>query len=129
MASPGREIRHGFGISRFEERKYPRVLLKLPIEYYSAKSQMKGVGYTGNASEGGLIIHLRKHLKAGQKMKLKLFFSSGFDMDAIETLSQVVWREKLETGEYRCGIKFIDISQEDMSKLSSFLKDHSDLSH
>jgi c-di-GMP-binding flagellar brake protein YcgR len=129
MANRGREIRPGFGIARFEERKYPRLLLDLPIEYYPAKSKIGGIGHTANASEGGLIIYLRKHFKVGQLMKMKVFFSSGPSLNSIEILSRVVWTEKLETGEYRCGIKFIDISQEDMSKLSSFLKDHSDLSH
>lgn len=129
MANRGREIRHGFGIARFEERKHQRFLLDLPIEYYPAKSKIGGTGHAANASEGGMIIYLRKRFKVGQRVKMKVFFSSGPSLNTVEILSRVVWTEKLETGEYRCGITFIDISQEDMSKLSSFLKDHSDLSH
>ncbi len=43
-------------------------------------------------------------------------------MNTVETLSQVVWTEKLKDAEYRCGMKFVDISAEDMDKLSSLLK-------
>jgi c-di-GMP-binding flagellar brake protein YcgR len=49
-------------------------------------------------------------------------------MNTVETVSQVVWTEKLKDAEYRCGMKFVDISPEDMNKLSSFLKKLSPLS-
>ncbi len=126
MADRGREKRHGFGIARFEERNYAR--LDLPMEYYPTKPKIEGTREKGNATEEGMIIYLRKDFDAGQLLKLKLFLSSGPSLDAIEMLSKVVWTEKLENEEYRCGMKFMDISQEDMSKLSSFLKDLSDLS-
>ena len=129
MADRGGEIRYSFGIARFEERKHPRFLLDLPIEYCPAKSKIGGTGHTANASEGGMIIYLREHFKVGQLMKMKLFFSSGPSLNTIEILSKVVWTEKWEPTEYRCGITFIDVSQEDMSKWSSFLKDLSDSSH
>lgn len=129
MAKAGREISHGFGVAKFEERKHPRFSLSLPIEYYLAKSKIRGTGHTANASEGGTIIYLRYYFKVGQLVKLKLFFSSGHSLNTIEIVSQVIWVERLETGEYRCGIKFIDISEEDMSKWNSFLKDLSDFSH
>jgi c-di-GMP-binding flagellar brake protein YcgR len=58
-----------------------------------------------------------------------LFFASGPEVNTVETLSQVIWTEKLKDAEYRCGMKFVDISPEDMDKLSSFLKKLSPLSH
>ena len=123
-----RGVKHGYGVARFEERNHPRFLLNLPVEYYSARPKMKGMGHTDNASEGGMIIYLRKHFRAGQMMKLKLFFTSGFSMDTIEMLSRIIWTKKLEA-EYLYGIKFIDISPEDLNKLNAFLKDHFELSH
>jgi hypothetical protein len=39
MAIQGREIRDGFGIARFEERKYLRFLLDLLIEYHSNRQE------------------------------------------------------------------------------------------
>ena len=129
MANQEREMKHHFGVAKFEERANPRFLLNLPVEYYPAKSKTRRKGRTENASEGGLIVYLRKHFKVGDLLKLRLFFASGPEVNTVETLSQVVWTEKLKDAEYRCGMKFVDISAEDMDKLSSFLKKHSPLSH
>jgi c-di-GMP-binding flagellar brake protein YcgR len=126
MANARREISHD---SRFIERKHPRFSLKLPIEYYPTKSKIGGTGHTANASEGGTTIYLRKHFKVGHLIKLRLFFSSSSGLNTIEIVSKIVWAEKLETGEYRCGIKFMNISEEDMSKWGCFLKNLSDFSH
>jgi c-di-GMP-binding flagellar brake protein YcgR len=126
MATVRREISHD---SRFIERKHPRFSLKLPIEYYPTKSKIGGTGHTANASEGGTTIYLRKHFKVGHLIKLRLFFSSSSGLNTIEIVSKIVWTENLETGEYRCGIKFVNISEEDISKWSSFLKNLSDLPH
>jgi c-di-GMP-binding flagellar brake protein YcgR len=128
MANRGREVKHHFGVAKFEERANPRFLLNLPVEYYPAKSKTRNTGHTENASQGGLIVYLRKHFKVGDLLKLRLFFSSGPAMNTVETVSQVVWTEKLKDAEYRCGMKFVDISPEDMNKLSSFLKKLSPLS-
>jgi hypothetical protein len=129
MARREGEIEQHFGVAKFEERAHPRFLLNLPVEYYPAKSNARRTGHTENASEGGLIVYLRKHFKVGDLLKLRLFFSSGPAMNTVETLSQVIWTEKLKDAEYRCGMKFVDISSEDLDKLSSFLKKLSPLSH
>jgi hypothetical protein len=129
MANQERDLKHRFGVAKFEEREHPRFLLNLPVEYYPASSNSRRMGCTGNASEGGLIVYLRKHFKVGDLLKLRLFFASGAGVNTVETLSQVIWTEKLKDAEYRCGMKFVDISTEDMNKLSSVLKNLSPLSH
>jgi c-di-GMP-binding flagellar brake protein YcgR len=129
MANRGREIKHRFGVAKFQERKYPRFLLNLPVEYYLAESDIQGTGHTGNASEGGLILYLRKNFRVGDLLKLKLFFSSAAGMNTVELLSQVMWTEKLENKEYRCGMKFVGISPKDMENFNRFLKDFTAISH
>lgn len=129
MANRGREIRRHFGVAKIEDRKHPRFLLNLPVEYYLAESDVRGTGHTGNASEGGLILYLRKHFRVGELLKLKLFFSSGAGMNAVELLSQIMWTEKLENKEYRCGMKFVGISPKDMENFNRFLKDFTAVSH
>ncbi len=129
MANRARGMKHHFGVAKFEERAHPRFSLNLPVEYYPAKSNTRRTGHTQNASEGGLIVYLRKHFRVGDLLKLRLFFSSGRAMNTVETVSRVVWTEKLKDAEYRCGMKFVDISPEDMDKLSSFLKNLSPVSH
>jgi hypothetical protein len=70
MANREKELKERFGVAKFVERAHPRFLLNLPVEYYPATSNIQGKGYTGNASEGGLIVHLRRHLKVGDLLKL-----------------------------------------------------------
>jgi len=95
----------------------------LPIEY--ARSDL-GVshGEALNASEGGLLICLLEKMEVGQYLSLKLFFSSGFEFNAIETLVKVVWVDVHlgeDWGDYRSGVMFVDISPGDLEKLRFFL--------
>jgi hypothetical protein len=129
VARRERETKHHFGVAKFEERAHPRFLLSLPVEYYPASIDTRGTGHTANASQGGLIVYLRRRFKVGDLLKLKLFFSSGPALNTVESVSQVIWTEKLKDAEYRCGMKFVDISTEDMDKLNSFLGKLSPLSH
>jgi len=62
-------------------------------------------------------------MEIGQKPNLKLFFSSGSELNSIEMLAEVVWMNtELGEGEklYRSGVRFIKIP-EDMTKLKTFL--------
>jgi hypothetical protein len=63
-------------------------------------------------------------MKIGQHLSLKLFFTSGSELNMMEILNQVVWKDIL-SGEsrenYRTGVKFVDISLEDQCTLKSFL--------
>jgi len=129
MAQRDREGGYHYGVAKFEERAHPRFLLNLPVEYYPTKSALRGLGYTGNASEGGLILYLRMHVKAGDFLKVRLFFFSETEMNTIEMLSQVIWAEKMEKNEYRCGIKFVEVSPTDWEKFNRFLKNLSPISH
>jgi hypothetical protein len=55
---------------------------------------------------------------------LKLFLSLGSELNTIEVLAEVVWMDiHLDKGwgDYRCGVNFIDIFQEDMTKLKKFI--------
>lgn len=111
------------GVARFEERKYPRFLLNLPIEYSRIKGVQKEAGYTVNASQGGLMVTLSEKLEVGELLKIKVFFSFGPEMNSIETLSRVVWINRGEREEeYRTGVQFLEISPEDQNRLANFLQ-------
>jgi len=79
-----------YGIVNFEKRRHPRFNVDLPIEY--ARSDL-GVshGEAINTSEGGLLVYFPERIEVGQYLSLKLFFSSGFEFNTIETLVKVVW--------------------------------------
>jgi c-di-GMP-binding flagellar brake protein YcgR len=78
-----------------------------------------------NASEGGLLIYFPEQMEIGQHLKLKLFFPSGHDLNTIEALVEVVWMDiqvGKDWGEYRTGVRFVDISQESLDKLKNFMR-------
>jgi c-di-GMP-binding flagellar brake protein YcgR len=113
-----------YGIANIERRKYPRFSIDLPIEYYQMNSTVPHPGRAINSSEGGLLVYLPEPIEIGQHLRLKLFYSSDSRLNAIETLVEVVWKDihlDKEWGDYRSGVRFIDISSEDLSKLKRFL--------
>jgi c-di-GMP-binding flagellar brake protein YcgR len=108
------ETKPRYGIANLERRRYRRFPVRLPIEYYRADSPI---------SEDGLQILFPEQMEIGQNLNLKLFFSSGSELNTIETLAEVVWiNTQLGEGEkhYRSGVRFINISPEDVTKLKNF---------
>ena len=113
-----------YGTVNFEKRRHPRFNVDLPIEYGKADLILKQ-GRAVNASEGGLLVYLPERMEIGQHLRLKSFFSSGRELKTIETLVQVVWVDihlGEDWGDYRTGVKFVDISPENLDTLRSFLK-------
>jgi hypothetical protein len=113
-----------YGIVNFEKRQHPRFNVDLPIEYSKSDLIVKH-GRAANASEGGLLVYLPERMEIGQHLSLKSFFSSGSELKTIETLVQVVWVDihlGKDWGDYRTGVKFVDISLENMDTLKTFLK-------
>jgi c-di-GMP-binding flagellar brake protein YcgR len=120
-----KETKPRYGIVNIERRKYRRFPVRLPIEYYRADSPINQTSETLDASEGGLQILFPEQMEIGQNLNLKLFFSSGSELNTVEILAEVVWiNTELGEGEkhYRSGVKFINISPEDMTKLKKFLE-------
>jgi c-di-GMP-binding flagellar brake protein YcgR len=125
MNKEGKEGRAQFGIANFERRKTPRFSMDLPVEYspVDSGSRLVGTGRTGNASEGGLMLYLPGELKVGQSLRIKLYFTSDPGLDSIEVLAEVVWVEFpfAKEGDHRYGVRFLEISPEDLSRLKNFL--------
>jgi c-di-GMP-binding flagellar brake protein YcgR len=114
------------GVVSFEKRGHPRFSIALPIEYWQIDKPKSRPGQTIDVSEGGLLLHLSESMEVGQVFRLTLFVPSGADLDSILALVQaeVVWKDTNagKDGGYRVGVKFVDISPEDMDKLKNFLK-------
>jgi len=109
-------------VVNYENRRYPRFDIHLPIEYYQIKSS---IAHTGNISEGGFLIYFPEEKDVNQYLSLKLFFSLGSELDTIRALVKVVWMGSrlIKDGQhYPYGVKFIDISPEDGTKLRNFLR-------
>ncbi len=102
---------------------YPRFLLHLPIEYLPLDSPASYLSHSINASEGGLMICLHERLAVGKHLQLKIFFSSGPNLLAINPLVQVMWADEQlgEDKSYRHGVRFVDLTSEDVQKFRDFL--------
>jgi hypothetical protein len=86
-----KEAKPRYRIAIFERRRYRRFIIQLPIEYDRADSPIKQTGQALDGSEGGLQILFSEQMEIGQNLKLKLFFSSGSELNIIEMLVEVVW--------------------------------------
>jgi c-di-GMP-binding flagellar brake protein YcgR len=123
MKTAERETKPRYGIANFERRTYRRFPISLPIEYYRADSPGNRPGQALDASEGGLQILFPEQVEIGQNLKLKLFFSSESQLNTIEMLVEVVWVNTPPADgqkHYRSGVRFVNISPEDMTKLKTF---------
>jgi len=118
-----KETKLRYGTVNFEKRKHPRFSIDLPVEYSRTDLFVKH-GRAINASEGGLLLYLPEQAEIGQHLRLKLFFTSDAGLNAIETLVEVAWMDIYmgkDWGDYRVGVRFVEISTEDMGKLKNFL--------
>ena len=108
-----------------ERRINPRFNVDLPIRYYKPDSTTGRNGRAMNVSEGGILIHLPDRMEIGQMMKLKLSFLSSLDLESVEAVTEVIWWDfdLWEVwGDYRSGMKFVNMSSEDNEKYKNFLK-------
>jgi c-di-GMP-binding flagellar brake protein YcgR len=112
------------GMANLERRRYPRFIVDLPIEYYRINSSIGHAGRGLSISEGGLLIYFPEEIEVDQHLRLKLFLSSGAESNTIEVMAEVVWNDihlGKGWGDYRCGVKFIDVPPDDLAKLKIFL--------
>ena len=117
------ESKPSYGIVNFEKRRYPRFNVDLPMEY-TWRDLVAKQGRVINASQSGLLVYCSEQMEIGQALRLKLFFPSGSELNMMEIVNKVVWMDVYkgqDWGDYRSGVKFMDISPVDVDKLKSFL--------
>jgi c-di-GMP-binding flagellar brake protein YcgR len=122
---PEKEAKTRYGTLNLERRKYPRFSVDLPVEYYRVDSTAGITGRALNIGEGGLLIYFPEKVEVGQRLRVRLFFSVGSALNTIEVLAEVAWVDiQIDEGwgDVRSGVKFVDISPDDMNKLEGFLK-------
>jgi len=125
MGEEEKDSKLQYGIVNFERRRSPRFSVDLPIEYSCLDSSSRNTGRTGNASDGGLMLFLGDPVEVGVNLRIRVFFPSEARLDSIEVLAEVVWTEIAfgKEKDHRCGVRFVEIASEELSKLKSFL-DH-----
>jgi c-di-GMP-binding flagellar brake protein YcgR len=114
-------IQEGNGKDR---RKYPRIVLDLPLEYRVMNVPNAYGGLVVNVSEMGLLIESVKDIPVGTKLNIAVLFPKEFELTNFEVLAEVVRKEmylKEDWEGYQCGLKFISIREDDNCKLRQLL--------
>lgn len=107
----------------FEKRKHPRCKVDLPVEYRRRDLVVK-YDRVVNASESGLMTYLSEQVEVGQHLRIRLFFPLSSGLSVIEMVTQVVWMEShpgKHWGDHRTGVRFIEISPDDLCNLKNYL--------
>jgi c-di-GMP-binding flagellar brake protein YcgR len=113
-----------YGATHPERRKYPRFNVDLPIQYNKIDSSTSRNGRVMNLSEGGMLIQSHERMEIGRHLKSEFSFIRGCEFGTIKTLAEVVWQDIFMTeawGDYRHGLKFLEVSGKDKVKLDDFL--------
>lgn len=112
------------GVVTIEKRRFPRFTVDLPVKYSELKVRKKQGGIAHDASEGGLLVYLQEKFPLGTRLKIEVFFSHGFRLTPIKAEAEIVWadiRGPEDWGEFKYGLKFVNIGKDDFSKLKWLL--------
>ncbi len=106
-----------------KRRRYPRIVIDLPLEYWTEDNpHARHGGIARNASQLGFLIHSIENMRIGTRLKVALFYASGYELANLETFAEVIWKSvEKEKGMFIYGLKFIGIYNEDSDKLKGLL--------
>jgi PilZ domain len=118
-----KEAKPRYGIVNLETGRSRRFPVHLPVEYYRVDSPINQTREALDGSEDKLQILFPEQMEIGQTLHLKLFFTSGSELNTIEMLAQIIWINALAGDEKHCpsGVRFINISPGGTTKLKTFL--------
>jgi hypothetical protein len=114
-----------------ERRKYPRIVINLPLEYQEKEEDpcLRGAMVV-NASKGGFLIESTRDMPVGTELSITLLFSREFQLTSFKAVTKIVRKEphskENSNGNqywegYLYGLEFIQISDEDRWKLNGLL--------
>lgn len=117
---------------KLEQRQNNRILLSIPVNYkvYQIENleqdiRDKVLGLKAEVQDlslGGTQVVSSQALPPGSILELKLDLA---DMGNVQTVAKVIWtRPDLENspGDYRSGIQFVPVHEEDLQKLEDYFK-------
>ena len=65
-------------------------------------------------------------MKIGDLLKIEIFFANGLEFNSIQAIAKVVWFDlaaKESWGEYRYGLQFQSIEEQDFERLKLLLRE------
>jgi c-di-GMP-binding flagellar brake protein YcgR len=107
-----------------ERRRSPRLFIELPLEYRVVNAPYSHGGLVVNVSEVGLLINSIKNMPVGTKLNIEVLFPKEFELANFKVLAEIIWKDihfEEDGEEFRYGLKFIQISEEDRLKLKQLL--------
>ena len=117
-----------------EKRRYPRVLINLPVNFRMIGELKAAPGVVLNASEAGFLIQTFKDMPIGTRIDIKVLFKvlfpKGVKFTNIKAIATIIWKDTYwwEDWEgYQYGVKFIQILDENYRKLKLILNNRSNL--
>jgi len=102
-----------------EKRKYPRVYMDLPVDYWVKNESYAHGGIVVDASETGFLIYSVEDIPIGTKLKIAVLFPREYELANFEVAAEIIRKKARERGEegYQYGIRFTKILKEDYRKL------------
>jgi len=113
-----------------ERRKYPRVLINLPLNFRMTENPNLYPGLSINASEAGLLIHTLKNMPIGIRLNIEVLFAKDFQLSNLQGIVEIIWKDNYfwkDCRGYKYGLKFTQISNEDYMKLKVLLSNQYNL--
>jgi hypothetical protein len=113
-----------------ERRRYPRIVINLPLEYQEKDDSCLRGGIVVNAGEGGFLIESTRDIPVGTELNVTVLFSKGFELANFKAVAKIVRKERYSKEDskgnqywegYQYGLEFIQISDEDRWKLNYLL--------
>jgi len=113
-----------------EKRRYPRVLISMPLNFRMAEDSNQSAGLVINASEVGLLIQTFKDMPIGEKIAIEISFPKGAKPIKFSAITEIIWKDLYiwdDWEAYQYGLKFTQISYEDYLRLKQILSSQSNL--
>ena len=113
-----------------EKREFSRIIITLPVDFWTGDGANIVPGIVLNMSIGGLLIQSFKDLPTGLKIDIKVLFSQVLGITDFKAVAEIIWKD-IDIWEgwegYQYGLKFVQISDEERIKLEKVLNNRSTL--
>jgi hypothetical protein len=109
-----------------ERRRYPRIVINLPLEYQEKDDSCLRGGIVVNAGERGFLIESTRDISVGTELSITVLYPTGFELANFKVVAKIVRKEPYWKGNqywegYQYGLEFIKILEEDRWKLDLLL--------
>jgi hypothetical protein len=113
-----------------ERRRYPRIVINLPLENQEKDDSCLHGGIVVNAGEGGFLIESTRDIPVSTELSITVLFSKGFELANFKAVAKIVRKEPYRKEDSKgnqywegdlYGLEFIQILEEDRWKLNWLL--------